>query len=820
MDRMRASIQMFAMQHRIAASVVVTVFMSACSGDDGGSGLEDTGDTGGTTGGDGGPDDTAGPVTTATDTADATGTDTGGATADESGDTTGGPVPTACTPSVLPGALEAGQWDDRFTLAGLTGRDGYFPIARDVVSDVDGSVLVAGYFRWGDGAWMEGLARWQDGAWTVPQPGWADLEVPPEGFSAIAVGPAGELALASTDLAGDGDGVVWLDTGDGPELIAQHAGVFRRLLWFDGELWGAGTFAIDGGPAGLARWDGAQWQAAPGGGPDAAVFELTPDLDGGLLVGGEFSQVGGIAAERVARWDGAQWEAMSMPQTLRVLALEHDGEGTLYAGGSLVLDDENIPSASLARWTGTGWEIAAGGVAFGEAFGAVGDLLYRDGSMYVAGCFDAVGGGVGGSGPVEAAGLARLADGVWEALDAGLPFGSVWFEDQVCGFEPNPGAVFAMTHQRLHHDGERLWLVGGFAGKDGAASRSVVVQEGGEWQPAGTAGLGLSGQIGQLAVGGPRCDVLGLVQASHAGSEPLTGALARFDAVDGWVSASPPPPPGLQCLDFALRASGEAVLGCSSFEGEGSGEVFVLVDGAWQSAGTLPGAVHDLEVAPDDSVWIAGGGATGYVAQLRDDGITVIEDGFDLLVLLVDVAAPDDEGYDVVAGGPFTAVDGQPVARIARWGGESWQPLGEGLAATPSAIEATADVVYAGTWDEGTPERLVLGRFADGTWTELGDPAHGLPDPFGFSSHTFTALVALDDGLVAVGYVWPETGGRNAYHFDGEQLTAIGGGIAAISVDDVVLTGRELLFAGSIAEVGPEADPLPSVGTARFAWPR
>ena len=743
-------------------------------------------------------------------------------TDEESEGTTEDPPPTGCVPTSLPGPIGSGQWDERFTLPGLTGLDGFAPFARDVASDTDGTVLVAGYFRWADGAPMQGLARWDGTGWMAPTPNWDGMAMPPEGFSAVALGPNGEIAAAATDLNSIGNGEVWLDLGDGPEVIAQHTGMVRRLLWFQGELWAVGTFEIaGGGPSGLARWDGTQWLPAPDGAVDGPAFELLASSDGNVYVGGGFTQIGGIPANRVARWDGAQWTAMSMPQALRVLALELDDEGTLFAGGSFVLDDGNIDSAGLARWTGTAWEIEAGGVAQGPAFGVVSDLLFRDGTMLVAGCFNQAGGGNGGQ-PIDAGGLARLTNGQWEALDESGFFGTVWYDPGACGFEPADAAVFDMTHQRLVADGTNVWLVGSFGGKEDVVSRNVISYRDDEWHAAGTPGLGLSGSIMQMAVDPSRCEVLGLSEASHAGGEPLGVRLARYDRTGGWTAASPPfPADAGRCATFVPRASGEVVLGCGLIPddfGPAEGQLHRLVGGAWELVADLPGPVHDLALAPDDAVWVAGGSETGYVARFAEGRIAVVEDQFDSIVTHVDVAGTIEEPRVVVAG-PFSTIGGQPFDRIALFDEGQWQPLGRGLSTQPSALAVTDDVVYAATHDEwGVTGRIVLGMFENGSWTELADAAHGLPAPIGESSHTFLSLLPLDGGLLAVGYVWPETGGRNAFYFDGDQFTAIGGGIAGMFVEDVVLVDDALLFSGWIAEVGPEDDPTPSIGTARFAW--
>jgi hypothetical protein len=761
--------------------------------------------TGSETGTTAGPDASTSGTSTLTSTSLSTTTDdTTEGSSEESSGSTGEPPVARCVADELPGPLSGAQWDERFTVAGLAGQDGIMPIARDLVLDDDGALLVAGYFRWGDGRPMSALAR-HDDAWTGAPRGWNAL--PDSGFTALALGPEGELAAASNDLAMHGDGEIRIDD----DLVATHSGAIRRLQWIDGVLWAAGWFAIDDGPTSLALWNGSTWAGASGGDPDAPVYEILVEDDGDVLVAGEFAEIGGVPAQKVARWTGTDWEALDMPEAARVLALEVDGDGVLWAGGVFTLAPENLPSASLARWTGTAWELAAGGVAAGEATGVVNDLLWVDGAMYVGGCFDAVGPGAQAAGSI-----ARLVDDTWEALGDGPDaIGMAWLSDLACGFEPNPGAVFSIPVQRMLHDGERLWVAGGLAGLGGVPSQSIVALVDDAWEAVDAPGLGVSGNIDQLAVGGESCDVFALASATHAGGEALESRVVRWDEREGFVSAAPPLPASQSCTEIEVGTRGEMWIGCASYDPTVDGDVLVLDGEAWSSAGDVPGPVHDIALAQDDTLWIAGGDLMGYLARLRGDELEIVEDAIDLPALLVE-AAPNG---DVVIGGPFASIGDVAASRVARFDGEGWQPLGEGVTSTPSAIAVDDDAVWVATFDEGLPGRMVLGRFDGEAWEEMATPARGLPAPMGESTHTFVRLRPVGEGLLAVGYVWPETGGRNAFFFDGESFDSIAGGIAAVSVDDALITEDAILFAGwGIAEVGAGEAHHSSVGVARLHW--
>lgn len=180
---------------RLRTACALVALTAAC-GDDNAS--NDDGDASSSSSSDGDP--TVTPSTTQVDSSGAGDDSSSSGVADESSssggsESTGGEPPTSCAQATLPGPIASASWDERFTIAGLAGRDGYVPSAYDIAVDSDGSLLFAGYFRWGDGDAMEAVARHDDDGWHAPMASWGELELPRAGFSAVAVGPEGQLAL-------------------------------------------------------------------------------------------------------------------------------------------------------------------------------------------------------------------------------------------------------------------------------------------------------------------------------------------------------------------------------------------------------------------------------------------------------------------------------------------------------------------------------------------------------------------------------------------------------------------------------------------------
>lgn len=156
---------------------------------------------------------------------------------------------------------------------------------------------------------------------------------------------------------------------------------------------GAFTLAGDVPAPGLAMFDGISWtglagpvagtQATPGGQSTFVntICQWDPDGDGPLnpvlVIGGDFTSVGGVPAANVATWNGAQWRQVgggvsnaggyvsnygTAPYVFSAVSWDPDGSGPLppelVIGGNFL----NVWAGSvttvvnrLARWNGSRW---------------------------------------------------------------------------------------------------------------------------------------------------------------------------------------------------------------------------------------------------------------------------------------------------------------------------------------------------------------------------------------------------------------------------------------------------------------------------------
>jgi hypothetical protein len=153
----------------------------------------------------------------------------------------------------------------------------------------------------------------------------------------------------------------------------------RALAAFDdgsgSALYAGGNFTSIGGVAAnfIAKWNGTSWSPLfpPGDGTNAPVTCLSVFDDGtgpALFVGGNFTTAGPLAVGRVAKWDGSSWSALGPPATdgaLLALRAFDDGSGeALYAAGNFTTLC-GTQAGRIARWNGADWSAVGGGLSSG-----------------------------------------------------------------------------------------------------------------------------------------------------------------------------------------------------------------------------------------------------------------------------------------------------------------------------------------------------------------------------------------------------------------------------------------------------------------------
>lgn len=257
--------------------------------------------------------------------------------------------------------------------------------ARSMLVWDDGTgpaLYVAGQFITADGVSAPRVAKWDGNTWSTLGDGVNgivyDIAVFDDGSGPALYATGGFTMAGSTPVnrIAKWDGTSWSPLGSGLGAFAAADG--RALAVFDDgngpKLYVGGNFTAAGGLVGnhyVTRWNGVAWETLPGPMPNLAVETLKVFDDGSgqaLYVGGNFTTVGGLTANRIARFDGTSWSTLGtgVNNIVRVIESFDDGEGPqLYAGGSFTTAS-GMPVNRLARWNGSTWSKVGGADASGQ----------------------------------------------------------------------------------------------------------------------------------------------------------------------------------------------------------------------------------------------------------------------------------------------------------------------------------------------------------------------------------------------------------------------------------------------------------------------
>ncbi|EKE87623.1 InlB B-repeat-containing protein [Idiomarina xiamenensis] len=272
--------------------------------------------------------------------------------------------------------------------------------------EFQGKLYVTGQFTGSGGHALPYIAAWDGSAWSAVGGGLSDA-----GYSLYAdndklyVGGQFETAdgISSLGIAA-WDGSSWQAVGDGLGLYAGTVIRIYRIAKFDNEIL-LGGLLDKNGVVNLVRLNNdSEWQGFQSTFLDGST-QVVAEYDGDTIVGGDFTEISGIAANRIARWDGSQWHAMGdgFNGTVTTIA---SYQGELYAAGAF---DHSGSSAvaHVARWDSDGqtWQPLTIGVN---------NTVYRvkviNDELWILGDFSSAGG-------ESATGMARWDGSQWLSVD-------------------------------------------------------------------------------------------------------------------------------------------------------------------------------------------------------------------------------------------------------------------------------------------------------------------------------------------------------------------------------------------------------------------
>jgi hypothetical protein len=516
-------------------------------------------------------------------------------------------------------------WSSVGTGIGPGSGGGYSVVKTLKIAD-NGNVYAGGSFGRAGGTGARGIARWNGSEWTALGTGVGGANGA-EYVATLAFATNGDVYAGGNFLTAGGapatgivrwNGSIWTPMGSNAPTYVNY-NVFALAVAGNGDLYAGGDFAQIGGVAAstVAHWNGTGWKTLGlgfGNGIYGTITALVVAPNGDVFAAGTFTTAGQAQPGNVARWDGTTWTALGTGFNGDVLALAVAGNGDLYVGGNFTAVDA-VPARNVARWNGTAWTALGNGVGFitGRSDLVFALAVAANGDVYAGGDFTTVNG-------APASGVARWNGSAWNALGKGLD---------------TPNSFYYVNALALASNGD-LYVGGLFSTVGGIAANSVARWNGSTWNALG-AGVnnGLPAQVGALTVA-PNGNV-------YAGGSFSSG-VSRWDGTS-WTD---------------LGGVGSRVIGSvTALRLAGNGDVY-----AGGSFSAIGGAAANNVARWNGSSWAVLG--TGLNAEIR--------------------ALAIGKNNMLYAGGAFTTVGDGSKMTVGFAGYDPQAPLATAIAAQLSAV--------------------------------------------------------------------------------------------------------------------------------------
>lgn len=488
-----------------------------------------------------------------------------------------------------------------------------------------------------------------------------------------------------------------------------------------------------------------------------------------VYVGGGFTSFAGHSYKRITRWDGVNWVQVGGGLNGRVRSLLTASNGDVYVGGDFTATEGGLPVNHIAKWNGTSWSALGGGVSY-----YVHSMVFdNDGNLFVGGATPPSGG-----------------NGVhkWD--------GNTWTDI---------GGVVNSTVYIVAHNGTTLFAGGFFTSIDGVSTNQIAAWDGSDWSSldggittaSGDRILGMTTLNDDLYVVGNFTSIGGVAATN----------IAKWDGTD-WS----PLGAGLPSIEFSVGTTPDGkILAKGGGYTPGQYSTVGLWDGtAWSQTGITVSAVSGF--AYDGNITYIAGAFGIYGSDNGDEsyflsGITKTI-GSTAYPMTEDLSNPADavavSGSDIYVAGKFKRMDGQdePFNSIAKWDGNAWSRLGNGITNPGGSSGVISAMVVEGSKVYVTgyiPSGL---QIWDGTsWSGAGQGLQGL------APYQPRALV-VKGGQVYVGGSMPSFFSsfdvvtcNNIAMWDGVKWNTLAGGLNG-RVNALAFDGDDLYAGGEFTKSG------------------
>jgi hypothetical protein len=590
-----------------------------------------------------------------------------------------------------------------------------------------------------------------------------------------------------------------------------------------GNVYAGGYFDTAGGisAGNIARWNGNSWDAF-GTGANREVTALVCDGNGNLYAGGMFDTIGGVKAYSIAKWNGISWsglgEGMNRYSYVNVLVLgEH---GNLYAGGTFDTAG-NVATSLIAEWNGSNWSALGSGFRgsyFDNTHNRVTSLaIDKSGNVYAGGEFDSVGG-------IGSLNIAKWDGSKWSGLGGGLGHSSQ-------GYNIYKNTVWAITCDTAGN----VFAGGDFPNAGGNVPVGHMALWNGHYWNALGSGADSAGTVkslsfdnkGKLIIGG-KFYTFAAVRAYSIARWDGSVACAFGTGIDGdvyaiacgengeaYIGGSFSTIGGLKASRIAKwtgnnwSALDTGIVGrvnCLAYAGEGNlyagGQYFFPTAAMsttvyyyltkWDGAGWTPlgpstepmfmGGLYAFALKDTENLFACGVFVNDFVRHncLRKwNGISWDSLGYGLEVPGGNnypevYALTLDRAGNLFAGGRFATAGHGAVRNIAKWDGNTWSALGQGINGTVYALacDSNGNLYAAGSFDTaGGVLAKNVARWDGARWDFLGT---GL-------NKKVTSFVCDKNGNLYAGGYFDTAGGiaaNRVARWDGRTWSSLGSGIA------------------------------------------
>ncbi len=485
-----------------------------------------------------------------------------------------------------------------------------------------------------------------------------------------------------------------------------------------------GHFVSAGGVAAtnLARWDGTNWHQFAGG---VNGYVLSLAVSGtNLYVGGLFGRAGTIAAGNLAVWNGTAWRNIgdvsgtdeNSPGAPLVLAILPATNGIYVAGRFLEIN--GVATTNAAFWDGDQWHALGSGVA--NEGGEIRSLAMYRGHLYAGGIFR-------DANRLPRSNIAQWNGQEWLPLREGIAEGD---DAIVIMGETHSGAVNTLSVHR-----KKLIVGGNFFQAGHRRVSGLAAWTGRRWVRIGRGVSGSSRTINHFEPDGKKLFVCGGFdrfngkRRTHLALWPFSGRPEVRRGPQAGVTA-------MAITERGLFIGGEHGLADETRPANVARWDGQRWHGLGEGSGSAPLKFPYTVAASGSNVFVAGqfvniAGTNRVERVARWDGQTWhrLADG----IPGGDLRSSAADGSNFFVGG-FFSLSEAGITNLARWDGLRWRSLGNVFNENYLFPGDIASLAFGGgrlfaaghfTSIDGVPAKNIA--CWDGTnWSALGD---GLPMP-------------------------------------------------------------------------------------------